>query len=151
MTYQRTKQGNLRTPKFTLPAHWASALINDDRSGMSDEEEIALTHWLEANPEVGGCIGCSSEPVSRVYHDAMDVLACDCLVYAFPLLERLATVERRREKKLRVRWGKPGAFSAWNYTVKFEKTESTPFSCKTKAYSHARKLGASKVEMINVP
>lgn len=35
----------------SMPAHWASALINGDRSGMSDEDEAELDNYLEVNPE----------------------------------------------------------------------------------------------------
>lgn len=34
-----------------MPAHWASALINADRTGLTDEEEAELDAYLEANPE----------------------------------------------------------------------------------------------------
>ena len=31
----------------TMPAFWASALINDDRTGMSDEEEVAMDVYMK--------------------------------------------------------------------------------------------------------
>ena len=33
------------TESVELPAHWASALINDDRSGLSDKEEDELDDY----------------------------------------------------------------------------------------------------------
>lgn len=33
---------------FTLPAYWASYLINGDASGMSREDLIACNDWLNA-------------------------------------------------------------------------------------------------------
>jgi hypothetical protein len=47
---------------FTAPAHWASALINGDRSGMTDEDERELDEYLEANPEHGLPVSCSDYP-----------------------------------------------------------------------------------------
>jgi hypothetical protein len=31
---------------LTLPAHWACALINDDRTGMTDEEEALMDAYM---------------------------------------------------------------------------------------------------------
>lgn len=36
----------IQVSETTAPAAWASALINDDRSGLSDAEERALDAWL---------------------------------------------------------------------------------------------------------
>lgn len=38
--------------EFILPAHWASALINGDTTGMSDEEEQELNDFIAKNPDV---------------------------------------------------------------------------------------------------
>lgn len=35
--------------KFTLPAHWASYLINNDATGLSRQEVDEVDAWLEAN------------------------------------------------------------------------------------------------------
>jgi hypothetical protein len=32
---------------ITMPAFWATALINDDRTGMSDEEEAAMDVYMK--------------------------------------------------------------------------------------------------------
>ena len=39
---------NTETTTYTLPAHWASYLINGDHSGISEEEKSACDHWLES-------------------------------------------------------------------------------------------------------
>ena len=36
----------LETMTVIAPAHWASALVNDDASGLSDEESAALDAWF---------------------------------------------------------------------------------------------------------
>lgn len=33
--------------KYRLPVYWAGALINDDWSGLSDEEEQEIDNFLE--------------------------------------------------------------------------------------------------------
>lgn len=66
---------------YTLPAHWASALINDDRTGLEDDDERELDSWLAwANP--GHCVDVTGEPEFRTQYDA-DGLPCDCLEFSF--------------------------------------------------------------------
>lgn len=76
----------METYTATLPALWASALINGDTSGFSDEEEREFDSFIAANPEYADPVGCSDEPEFTKYHDAPSVLACDCLVFTY--LER---------------------------------------------------------------
>ena len=73
---------------YTLPDFWAPALINGDRTGMSDEDEQQYDAWLEANiEEMGeGHWGLDledQESVFRRYHDAFSVMACDCYEYVW--------------------------------------------------------------------
>ena len=35
--------------EYTLADHWMSAIINDDYSGLGDEEEHQLKEWLNSN------------------------------------------------------------------------------------------------------
>lgn len=72
--------------RYDLPAHWASALVNDDRTGLDDADERELDAFLRGE----GLSSCSvvvedSEPEFRRYRDAQPygVLACDCLSFAF--------------------------------------------------------------------
>ena len=66
---------------YTLPAHWASALVNDDRTGLTDEDEHELDSWIAAaNP--GWCVGVNEEPEFCAFHDA-DTLPCTCLEFSF--------------------------------------------------------------------
>ncbi len=45
---------------YTLPTYWASALVNDDRSSLSDEDEQELDEWLEFH-KPGRCVEVSEE------------------------------------------------------------------------------------------
>jgi hypothetical protein len=70
---------------WTLPSHWASALINDDRTGLSDDDETTLDSVLaEIGPD-WYCVGVSDEPYFTRLHDARQygVLACDVLDFTF--------------------------------------------------------------------
>lgn len=76
----------MKTHTYTLPTHWASAFINDDWSGITDDlEEEAMMQFL-AN-EVRGyyCTGVSEDSSFVKYHDAADygVLASDCSEFIF--------------------------------------------------------------------
>lgn len=80
-----------QTVSYTLPAFWASAIVNNDRSGMSVEEIEALAHWRATHPELGNCLDCTDEAGFRWRHDAWpEVLGCDCLVYIFDFTGRKA-------------------------------------------------------------
>ena len=79
----------METVELNLPTFWASALINGDTSGMSDEDEAALNmltgHMLDHYGKCW-CISCSEDEGDfRTYHDARQygVLACDVLTYTF--------------------------------------------------------------------
>lgn len=80
------------TITFTLPAHWASALVNGDYTGLSDEDEDAIQNWLDTEPDiVGDCLTVSDEPFFARVYDA-EGLACDCLTYTFPKRENANTL-----------------------------------------------------------
>ena len=53
----------------TLPSCWASALVNGDRTGMTDEDEKELDRVLELNPEWALPVGCE-EAGFCWHHDA---------------------------------------------------------------------------------
>lgn len=74
----------METITYTLPEHWACALINDDATGLSDDEHEQLNEWLQ-DYKPGSCLGVSDSPEFRHHHDATDagVLACDCLTFTF--------------------------------------------------------------------
>jgi len=79
----------MQTTTYTLPAHWACALINADCSGMDDEEIQALDLWLSDNSP-GYCLDCSENPEFCHSHDADGyALAGDCLTYTFTAFEEI--------------------------------------------------------------
>lgn len=79
-------KGNaMKTETYTLPAHWASALINGDYSGLTDEECADIDAFISNNPHLGCCLSCSDYPKFRRFYD-WDGLACDCLEYVFPVM-----------------------------------------------------------------
>jgi hypothetical protein len=80
----------MRTEILTLPAHWASALINGDFSGLDDSEAAALDAWQTAATAegYGECLGVSEESAFYKYHDARAfVLACDCSDFTFKVTQ----------------------------------------------------------------
>lgn len=68
---------------YTLPAFWASALINGDSSGLSDDEDQALAQWLD-DVKPGYCVGCEDSPEFTRWHDAREYSSAgDCLTFIF--------------------------------------------------------------------
>lgn len=72
----------LQIENISLPAHWASALINGDYSGCSDVEQKEINDWINDNPHYGPCHGCSEQ--TELEH--FDGLQTDCLKYDFPIV-----------------------------------------------------------------
>jgi len=71
----------LKFTEYLLPAHWASALINGDYSGLDYKEADELDAWVRfAKP--GYCVGCSDEAEFCGRNDATN-LGGDCLVFTF--------------------------------------------------------------------
>ena len=72
----------IETATVLLPAYWASALINDDFSGVSDEEEDAIRQFL-ADYSDWYVADCNEGVEFTPWHDAKKygVLAGDCLTY----------------------------------------------------------------------
>lgn len=71
----------IHTETETLPAHWASALINGDYSGLEDDEEQEVLDWLDEHPYYGECFSCSDETELADYSGMLT----DCLTYTFPV------------------------------------------------------------------
>lgn len=67
--------------EYTLPAHWASALINNDTSGMTDKEKSELDLWLESEKPVY-CVSCSDDPFFT-WRNAASNLGGECLIFTF--------------------------------------------------------------------
>lgn len=71
----------IKTISVKLPAHWASALVNGDYSGLSDVEEKEIREFLAENPHLGHCLDCGDSPELARYEG----LLCDVLTYTFPV------------------------------------------------------------------
>ena len=73
---------------FTLPVHWAAALINDDASNLDDKEERQLEAFIQwMIREYGRCwpVSVEDDESFTEWHDArrFGVLACDCATFSF--------------------------------------------------------------------
>ena len=71
---------------YTAPSHWASYLINDDCSGLDDDDIIAadkFISWLR----LGAPVDCTDDVGFMTFHDARPYspLAADCFTYTFLL------------------------------------------------------------------
>lgn len=67
--------------KYILPAHWASALIYADETGMQESEVEEMNSFLESE-KPGYCVDCSSESFFTWRNDA-GTLGGDCLEFTF--------------------------------------------------------------------
>ena len=72
----------METTTLTLPAHWASALVNADYTGMSNHEIVEVETWQNSNTH-NSPVDVSREPEFVAYHDAVNVLPAECLEYTF--------------------------------------------------------------------
>jgi hypothetical protein len=66
----------------TLPAYWASYLINGDASGLEQGEQEQVDAFL-AREGLDFPVSCSDEPSFTRYNDAHTGLAGDVLDYTF--------------------------------------------------------------------
>ena len=60
----------------TLPAHWASALVNGDYTGLNAIEHREVTAWLIENKHLS-IVSCDNYPELTFFNGLM----CDCLNY----------------------------------------------------------------------
>lgn len=71
----------IQTISVKLPAHWASALVNGDYSGLTDAEEKEINDFLTENPHFGPCFSCGDYAEIGRY----DGVLCDLLAFDFPV------------------------------------------------------------------
>ena len=76
---------SIETTVYTLPSHWASALINDDQTGLEVDDIVQLNQFMRGEG-LGAPLDISEEGNFCVFHDARGygVLPCDCSDYTFP-------------------------------------------------------------------
>ena len=85
----------IQTYKLHLPNFWASALINSDYSGLTQQEESELNRFIEywqddlilVSANIESDENAYFESHFMKYHDAsnLGVLACDCCEYTFEI------------------------------------------------------------------
>ncbi len=83
---------NTMTVVFTLPAHWASYLINNDASSCSLEENgnglqatlDVINDWMQREG-LRACLGCSDESFFTWHPDFPHQQGGTCLDYTFTL------------------------------------------------------------------
>ena len=78
---------------YTLPAHWATALINDDTTGFEYEDEKPFQEFCAYMLKEHGNnwpLDCSEDAQFMTHHDArrFGVLACDVLDFTFDVTPR---------------------------------------------------------------
>lgn len=84
----------MKLETFELPTFWASALINGDTSGLSDEDEKALdafTDWMVKEYGSCHCLDVQGDGDNfRWRHDATSfgVLACNVADFVFDVEKR---------------------------------------------------------------
>lgn len=82
---------------YILPEHWASALINDDRSGLDKQDIEEIQDFYKANRKDNHffyCVTCTEEGFFTGSNDAFN-LGCNCLEYTFdvsPLTNKIKTI-----------------------------------------------------------
>jgi len=74
----------MRTRTLTLPAYWASYLINGDASGLEPGEQETVDAFL-AREGLPAPVDCTAEPYFSRHNDAHTGLAGDVLDYTFLL------------------------------------------------------------------
>ena len=62
-----------------LPANWASALLNNEYSGLNEADSQEVINWRLENPQLSNCKDCSEIAVFSQF----DGLRCDCLDFVF--------------------------------------------------------------------
>ena len=77
---------------FELPIYWASALVNGDESGLSEEDEKALDRFVRYMVTMYGhctCVDVEEDVYFSRYHDAIQfgALAADCVIYCFDVTQ----------------------------------------------------------------
>jgi hypothetical protein len=68
------------TYEYTVADHWLGAIINGDYSGLTDDEEIQLNDWLDANQEggahwgIGDSLGFDKDEISGLMSECVQLI-----------------------------------------------------------------------------
>lgn len=74
----------MKTESYVLPSRWASALINDDYSGYTDEEAMEIKDFCK---DLGHCLDVTDEEEFRWWNDANN-LGGSVATFHFQVLEK---------------------------------------------------------------
>lgn len=79
----------IKTVTYTLPTYWASSLVNDDPTGLTDEDERSIEDFFADNPNLH-CVDISEDYEFARWHDATPygVPACEVSQYTFQVLDQ---------------------------------------------------------------
>lgn len=70
--------------ELTLPDMWASPLINDDPTGLSDEDYETFNEFCDNELQGLHCLDVKDDSTFVTYHDARQyVLASSCSTFVF--------------------------------------------------------------------
>ena len=70
--------------KWDLPISWASYLVNNDPSGLTEDEVSAIDGWCEEYASNKSCVSVGEEYNFCSYHDGDEFWAADdCAVFIF--------------------------------------------------------------------
>lgn len=72
--------------KYLIATHYVSAIINDDYTGLEDDEETELRAWLEDNEQRGGYWTCEDD-YPEFCTDEVSGLKSDCVLVRQYFLE----------------------------------------------------------------
>jgi hypothetical protein len=73
----------MKTVTYILPAYWASALVNDDYSGLEELDHQEIEKFLFAHKgDIGTCVGVSEDQYFSHTNDA-HTLAGDVAEFTF--------------------------------------------------------------------
>lgn len=72
----------MKTITYTLPAYWASYLINGDASGLEDSDEEQIRAFMASHRDIGSCMDCSEESWFSHRNDA-NALGGDVCEFTF--------------------------------------------------------------------
>ena len=74
----------INTIQFTLPAYWASALINGDFSGVTENDIAAMNKFAaRENIKLESCLSCSDESWFSWHNDSGNGLGGDVMEFTF--------------------------------------------------------------------
>lgn len=101
----------MKPVKYTLPAYWASYLVNGDASGIDEHNKKAADEFLTKN-ELPSPVSCGDETWFAKSNDAF-TLGCEVMSYDFLVEERLTPEQVASAKRTCERFNVPFVPSEW--------------------------------------